>query len=78
MSVWAGAKSSRHVRMVSAPEATRPGVAAAQPLGVMVHPRHGSSKPAPLPHASSSAGTVSHTLTFHHVLVADMFRTNTS
>src|ERR1043166_8041276 len=72
--VMPGGMSSFQVRIVVlAPVTTTPGVAAAHPDGVIVQPWHGSSNPNPCPHVSSCAGTVSHTLTSHHVLVDDRF-----
>src|SRR5690348_15426155 len=71
-----GGMSIRHVMIVLPPATTRPGVAAAQPEGVMVQPEQGSSKPILGPHTSRSAGTVSQRATFHQVFVVERFRMN--
>src|SRR6476661_4205426 len=42
-----GGKSSSQVRIVVAPLTFRPGEADAHPVGVIVHPAHGSSNPWP-------------------------------
>ena len=73
-----GAMSSVHVRIVFVPACTLPALPAAHPLGVIVHPEHGSSSPNPGLHTSSWSGTVSHTLTFHHVFCVDTFLRKTS
>src|SRR5262245_49724769 len=71
--VICGGMSSRQVSSVVAPFRIRPGLAAAQPDGVIVHPEQGSSNPKPIPHGSSSGGTVSQIETFHHVFVVERF-----
>src|SRR5689334_4503985 len=53
-----GGMSSRQVRRVLPPPTTLPGVAAAHPDGVIVHPEQGSSNPMLGPHGSRSDGTV--------------------
>jgi len=74
--VMPGGMSSRHVSRVFPPAlAFLPGVAAAHPEGVMVHPVHGSSNPQLKHQVSSSVGTVSHTSTFHQVFMLDRFFT---
>src|SRR5947208_6693054 len=69
-SVKPGGMSRFHVRMVLPPVVLNPGVAAAHPPGVIVHPRHGSSNPYPGAHGSTCGGTVSQTSTFHQVFDA--------
>src|SRR5690349_14736605 len=71
--VYCGAMSSVHVMIVLEPDTTLPALAAAHPEGVIVHPVHGSSSPYVGAHTSSSAGTVSQTLTFHQVFLVEMF-----
>jgi hypothetical protein len=72
-SVCWGERFSDQVRIVFAPLTTGPGLPAAQPVGVIVHPTHESSKPKPGPHTSMPAGTVSHMSTFHQVFEVEMF-----
>src|SRR5207237_977811 len=74
-SVVPGGMSNFQFRMVLAPESALAGEAEAHPDGVIVQPWHGSSNPYPAVQTSSSAGTVSHTETFHHVLVDETFFT---
>src|SRR5687768_13084179 len=72
-SVMPGGMSRFQVRMVTPPATRRPGVAAAQPDGVIVQPRQGSSNPYPGSHGLTWTGTVSQIETFHHVFVLERF-----
>src|SRR6185503_15258206 len=58
--VAAGGRSTFQVRtVVPGPDCLEPGLDGAHPVGVMVHPMHGSLKPQPAHQASIWAGTVS-------------------
>src|SRR5678810_647602 len=65
--VTPGARSVFQVRSVLPAPVIRPGLAAAQPEGVIVQPVHGSSNPMFGPQGSSSVGIVSQICTFHQV-----------
>src|SRR6185503_6498513 len=73
-----GGMSSFHVRMVFPATTVRPGVAAAQPDGVIVQPEQGSSNPMLAPQGFKSPGTVSQMCTSHQVFVGDRFLTKMS
>src|SRR5687767_1843442 len=73
VSVYCGGMSSAQVRIVRPATITLLGVYAAQPDGVIVQPRHGSSNPQLKHHGSISAGTVSQMCTFHHVFWIERF-----